>query len=220
MRYEIDVAREARDVYKGQRDSLRDEVSNIKSNCTCGATSQLKRAASTSTRSASSTSVKAAVALSPSLQGATISPRRNRSPPPMSFVSANASAPGAPSSSMMSSAAAAGGGPPPAMFNSSAPPASRQYVELDAIEMPGESSAAPSYDFVPNVEVSDPGSARYAPAVSRAPPPAPPPQGAAMFDDGNYRPLPMPNRAPALYVPVQLGLPGQQHDPSRPRSGF
>jgi hypothetical protein len=41
MRYEIDVAREARDVYKAQRDSLRDDVAVVKTNCRCGAAGAL-----------------------------------------------------------------------------------------------------------------------------------------------------------------------------------
>lgn len=207
MRYEIDVAREARDVYKGQRDALRDEVASLKSNCHCGAASTLKRVPSSSVAATSAsrpTTVKSSAALGapPPVPGATsISPRRGRSPPPMSFVNASASAPNAPPP------LALGGG----LFNASAPPSSRQYVELDAIEMPGDNSL-PSYDFVPpgrgdSSDGADPGSARYALGVQRAAPPMPmhPPNAMMAMDDGNYRPLPMPSRAPAVYVPVPLG---------------
>lgn len=211
MRYEIDVAREARDVYKGQRDSLRDEVSALKSNCHCGATATLKRVASSSVAVTSApratTGVKSSAALGPPPPvppaAASISPRRGRSPPPMSLINASASAP------PNAAPPIAGGG----MFNSSAPPTSRQYVELDAIEMPGE-TAMPSYDFVPPSRGDstdgggDANSGRYALGVQRSAPPVPmhPPQPNSMImaDDGNYRPLPLPTRAPAVYVPVPL----------------
>jgi hypothetical protein len=214
MRYEIDVAREARDVYKGQRDSLRDDIAQLKSSCQCGGASTIKRTPSTSVGIASAsrpTTVKSSAALSPPPQSypapaavSTISPRRGRSPPPMSFVNASSSAPNAPAP-----IGSAGG-----LFNASAPPNSRQYVELDAIEMPGE-LAMPSYDFVPPSRGdssdgggADPGSARYALGVQRSAPPVPmhaPNSAMTSIDDGNYRPLPMPSRAPAVYVPVPLG---------------
>lgn len=203
LRYEIDVAREARDVYKAQRDSLREDVSALKSACRCGAGSAIPDPVplnvggggsfrSSAPPSKPASSIKKALPIVPTVA----------SPPPLSTSPRGGPPMRSPFSSVTSApmgvAAPPTHGAPP-NFAQSAPPApppqnpNQQYLALDDISMPhlAEYDHVPPYanDFAQNQQRS---------LVSPR--------------DGDYRPLPpqagqamaMAGTARAQYVPVTL----------------
>lgn len=189
LRYEIDVAREARDVYKAQRDSLRDDVAALKAACRCGAGSAipdpvaLPPAASGgggSFRLANSSGPPPAKPASTVKKALPLAPPVASPPPSLSTSPRGAAAAPPPARSPFSVTSAPMGvaAPPmmmapPANYALSAPPApppqqNQQYLALDDISMPQQSE----YDHVPPYSAGG----GFPPIVSPR--------------EGDYRPLP------------------------------